>query len=80
MTIQSIDTDRVTLDGSNGLQVLTLKRGSENPRFSQQPAKLSAPETIETTRSKLPEDLQKRIDELKSKAASQAQQPGIRPQ
>ncbi|HES75622.1 MAG TPA: hypothetical protein ENO09_01290 [bacterium] len=79
LTIQSIDTDRVTLESRDGLQVLTLKRGSDNPQFSQQPAKLSAPDTIETTRRKLPEDLQKRIDELKTKAASQTPLPAVRP-
>ena len=79
MMLQSIDIDRVTLNGANGLQVLTLKRGSENP-LNQQPAKLSAPQTIEATRQKLPADLQKRIDELKTKAANQAQQAITQPQ
>jgi len=78
MTIQRIDNDRVTLDSANGPQILSLKRGSQNPNANQ-PAKLSAPQTIEATRSKLPDALQKRIDELKSKAAQQAQQPVTAP-
>lgn len=79
MTLQRIDNDRVTLDGANGSQILSIKRGSQNPGFSQQPAKLSAPQTIEATRSKLPTALQQRIDELKNKAAQQAQQPVAAP-
>jgi len=78
MTLQRIDNDRVTLDGANGPQILSLKRGSQNPNANQ-PAKLSAPQTIEATRSKLPTALQQRIDELKSKAAQQAQQPAAAP-
>jgi len=78
MTIQRIDNDRVTLDGANGTQILSIKRGSQNPNANQ-PAKLSAPQTIEATRSKLPDALQQRIDELKSKAAQQAQQPVAAP-
>jgi len=78
MTIQRIDNDRVTLDSANGPQILSLKRGSQNPNANQ-PAKLSAPQTIEATRSKLPDALQKRIDKLKSKAAQQAQQPVAAP-
>jgi len=78
MTIQRIDNDRITLDSANGSQIITLKRGSQNPNANQ-PAKLSAPQTIETTRSKLPDALQQRINELKSKAAQQAQQPAVAP-
>jgi len=78
MTLQRIDNDRVTLDGANGSQIITIKRGSQNLNANQ-PAKLSAPQTIEATRSKLPVPLQQRIDELKSKAAQQAQQPTAAP-
>jgi hypothetical protein len=78
MTIQRIDNDRVTLDSANGPQIIPLKRGSQNPNANK-PAKLSAPQTIETTRSKLPDALQQRIDELKNKAAQQAQQPVAAP-
>jgi len=79
VTLQAIDTDQVTLKNANGVETLHLKRGSQNPNFSNQPAKLSAPQTIEATRSKLPDALQKRTDELKAKAALQAQQPSAAP-
>jgi len=74
-TLQDIGTDQVTLKGANGVEVIKIKRGSQNPGFSNQPAKLSAPTSIEVTREKPLPIPQNRIDELKTKAAPQAQPP-----
>ena len=79
-TLQDIGADQVTLKSANGIEILRIKRGSQNPAFAQQPAKLSAPATVEVTRGKLPPSLQNRIDELKGKTAPQAQPPAPPPQ
>jgi len=75
ITLKSIDNDQVMLETASGTQTLQLKRGSQNPGFSNQPAKLSAPTSIEVTREKPLPTPQNRIDELKTKAAPQAQSP-----
>jgi len=78
-TLQEIDNDQVTLKGTSGVETIKIKRGSQNPGFSNQPAKLSAPASIEITREKPQSTPQNRIDELKAKAAQQAQQPVAAP-
>jgi len=75
MTLQSIDNHQVTLETASGIQTLQLKRGSQNSNFKQQPAKLSAPDSIKITRENTPPAPQNRIDELKTKATPQAQPP-----
>jgi len=93
-TIQSINTDSVTLKSSNGLQVLRILRGSQGaPRETLVPSAKqidkaldSPPEQAKSAlsaeeRTKFGSDeLKKHMENLKRKAAGQAQPPVTPPQ
>ena len=64
MTIQSIGMDRVTLYGSNGIQVLTLKRGGQNA--AQTPAKAAPEITTEMPAQPPPPNLLNRFNQTNS--------------
>ena len=74
ITLQDINHDQVTLKGANGIEVLRIQRGSQNPAFSQQPAKLIAPANTEVTRTP-PHAPQKITNDPKDKARSQPPVP-----
>jgi len=92
-TIQSINTDSVTLKSSNGLQILRILRGSQGaPRETLIPsekqidkASYSPPEqakpALSATELTKPgsDELKKHMENLKRKAAGQAQPPTSTP-